>query len=179
MATRTRGGLALDLLVGLIALTALSFLVRERLVPWIEERSILDPGDLVGDQLSLEDASTGDSISWTPGAPTLLLVFRSTCPVCERAVPTWVELASAGPWQTTAVGLEPAEDAARFARTRLPLARAAVPRDIDAFAKRFRIRVVPTTLVIDREGRLTARHAGPLEEPDVREMRRLVAPSKP
>ena len=179
MVTRTRGGLALDLLVGLMALTALSFVVRERVLPWIEDRSIVDPGELVRDRLFLEDASTGDSIPWNPGAPTLLVVFRSTCPACQRAVPTWVELSSEGPWQTTAVGLEPAADAARYARTHLPLARAAVPRDIDAFVKRFRIQVVPTTLVIDREGRLAARHAGPLEASDVQELRRLVAPSNP
>lgn len=179
MVTRTRGGLALDLLVGLMALIALSFVVRERVVPWIEDRSIVDPGELVGDRLSLEDASTGDSIPWHPGVPTLLVVFRSTCPACGRAIPTWVELSSTGLWRTTAVGLEPADDAARYAGTHLPLARAAVPRDIDAFVKRFRIRVVPTTLVIDREGRLAARHAGPLEASDVKALRRLVAPSNP
>ena len=109
-------------------------------------------------------------------AAALLLVFRSTCPTCERTAPSWNRLSESAVWETTAVGLESPHTAAAYAATHLNDARVAVPRDIDRFTRRFRISVVPTTLVIDREGRLAARHAGPLEELDVQALRRAVEP---
>ena len=104
-------------------------------------------------------------------AAHLLLVFRSTCPTCEQALPAWNRLARSSRWRTTAIGLETAGAAAAYASERIPAARVAVPRDPDRFTRRFRISVVPTTLVIDRGGRLVARHAGPLEEADLEALR--------
>jgi len=127
----------------------------------------------------LVDAESGDSIAFQTGAATLLLVFRSTCPACKRAVPVWNRLAADGSWQTTAIGLESPGAAVAYAGDHLPSARVAVPGDIDRFTRRFRISVIPTTLVIDREGRLVARHAGPLEESDVQALRRDVGSSTP
>ena len=177
MSRRTWRELALDIVVGLTAVLALFFLVRERLVPWISERSVLDPGELVKEAPFLVDAETGDSIAFQAGAANLLLVFRSTCPTCERAVPAWNRLAAGDAWRTTAIGLESPDAAVAYAGDRLPSARVAVPKDIDRFTRRFRIGVIPTTLVIDREGRLVARHAGPLQESDVQALRRHVGPS--
>jgi len=176
MSRRRTLELALDVAVGLMAVLALYFLVRERVAPWVAERSIVDPGEAVQQSPSLVDAETGDSILFRAGAATLLLVFRSTCPTCERTAPSWNRLAESAAWETTAVGLEDPQTAAAYAATHLKDARVAVPRDIDRFTRRFRISVVPTTLVIDREGRLAARHAGPLEELDVQALRRAVEP---
>jgi hypothetical protein len=179
MARRNRREWVLDIVVGLSAALALLFVVRERVIPWVAERSMLDPGEEVPVEPWLVDAQTGDSISLQPGAAHLLLVFRSTCPTCERAVPGWNRLSTRAAWTTTAIGLESPETAARYAGDRLPGARAAVPRDIERFTTRFRIGVVPTTLVIDRGGRLLERHAGPLEESDIDMLRRHVEPSTP
>jgi thiol-disulfide isomerase/thioredoxin len=169
----------LDIVVGLTAALALLFLVRERVLPWVAERSVIDPGEEVPAEPWLVDAETGDSVFLQPGAAQLLLVFRSTCPTCERAVPAWNRLSKHRAWTTTAVGLEGADAAAGYAGERLPEVLAAVPRDIERFTTRFRIGVVPTTLVIDRGGRLVARHAGPLEESDIEALRRHVEPSTP
>ena len=179
MASRKRRELALDIVVGLVAIIALSLVVRERLVPWIAERSVVDPGEVVKDAPALIDAETGDSLSFPQDTHNLLLVFRSTCPTCERTAPAWNRLATSEEWRTTAIGLEDPEGAVTYASVHLPEARVAVPVDIDRFTRRFRIGVVPTTLVIDRGGRLVARHAGPLEESDVEALRGLASPSTP
>lgn len=179
MPGRKARDLALDVAVGLVAVMALFFLARDRLVPWMADRSLLDPGDRVKQAPELVDAETGDSLPIQRGADNLLLVFRSTCPTCERTAPAWNRLAASEGWRTTAVGLESPETAVAYAGVHLPGARVAVPRDIDRFATRFRIEVVPTTLVIDRAGRLAARHAGPLGESDVEALRRHVEPSEP
>ncbi|MCK5488650.1 MAG: hypothetical protein KAI98_01605 [Gemmatimonadetes bacterium] len=179
MARRKRRELALDIVVGLTAIMALFFVVRERLVPWIAERSVVDPGETVKEAPVLIDAETGDSIPFRRDAHNLLLVFRSTCPTCERTAPAWNRLSTSEEWLTTAIGLEDPAGAVTYASVHLPAARIAVPRDIDRFTTRFRIGVVPTTLIIDRDGRLVARHAGPLEESDVEALRRLARPSTP
>ena len=179
MASPKRRQLALDILVGLMAVVALSFVVRERLVPWLAERSVVDPGEAVREAPALVDAVTGDSLLFRQDAHTLLLVFRSTCPTCEQTAPAWTRLSTSAEWLTTAIGLEDPEGAAAYARVHLPAARVAVPADIDRFTRRFRIGVVPTTLVIDRGGRLVARHAGPLEESDIETLRGLTASSTP
>ena len=179
MASPNRRQLALDILVGLMAIVALSFVVRERLVPWIAERSVVDPGEAVREAPALVDAVTGDSLLFRQDAHNLLLVFRSTCPTCEQTAPAWTRLSTSAEWLTTAIGLEDPEGAASYARVHLPAARVAVPADIDRFTRRFRIGVVPTTLVIDRGGRLVARHAGPLEESDIETLRGLTASSTP
>jgi len=179
MASPKRRELALDVLVGLMAVVALSFVVRERLVPWIAERSVVDPGEAVREAPALIDAQTGDSLLFRRDSHNLLLVFRSTCPTCQQTAPAWRRLSTSAEWLTTAIGLEDPEGAVTYARVHLPAARVAVPADIDRFTRRFRIGVVPTTLVIDRGGRLVARHAGPLEESDVEALSGLAVSSAP
>ncbi|MCL7970881.1 MAG: TlpA family protein disulfide reductase [marine benthic group bacterium] len=179
MAKRSPGQLALDILVAAAAVLALTLLVRERVIPWILERTVLDPGEIVKEDPAFLDARTGASLEPADSAGLLLFVFRSTCPVCEQAVPSWKRLAHAGDWRAAAVGLEGPEPAVAYMNERLPGVPVAVPIDLDRFTRRFRITVVPTTLLIDREGRLAARHAGPLEESVERELRRLAAPPSP
>jgi len=179
MASRKRRELALDIVVGLMVIVALSFVVRERVVPWIAERSVVDPGEVVREAPALIDAETGDSLPFRQDANNLLLVFRSTCPTCERTAPAWNRLSTNGEWLTTAIGLEDPDGAVTYAGVHLPAVRVGVPVDIDQFTRRFRISVVPTTLVIDRGGRLVARHAGPLEASDVEALRGLASASTP
>jgi hypothetical protein len=155
----------LDGLVALTALLALSFLVRERVLPWIAERSVLDPGETLRDAPGLLDARSSDPIALPGDSGHIVLVFRSTCAACARALPGWKRVLEGTRWQVTAVGLEDPETAVSYARAHLPGVRVSVPEDTRDFVRRFRIDVVPTTLVIDRGGRFAARHAGPLEEP--------------
>jgi hypothetical protein len=154
----------LDGLVALTALVALSFLVRERVLPWIADRAVLDPGETVRDAPGLLDARDAAPMDLEADSSHLVFVFRSTCAACARAVPGWRRLADDPKWQVTAVGLEDREAAVAYASSRLAGARIAVPADLRDFTHRFRIDVVPTTLVIDRGSRLAARHVGPLGE---------------
>jgi hypothetical protein len=158
---------------------ALALLARERLVPWLAERSIVDPGDPVGAELALLDAASGRAIALGPDSARLVFVFRSTCEACERASPGWTRLAETSGVAAIAVGLEPAERAWRYARSRLPAARPAVPADPERFTRQLRIRTIPTTLVIDRLGRLVERRVGPLEDRDVDRLGRLLARPSP
>lgn len=171
MAKRARGAWILDGLVGLIAILAVSMVVRDRVLPWIADRSVLDPGDTWRDDPSLLDAETGAPVVVDPGTDHLVLVFRSTCAACDRALPGWRRLADGNRWRVIAVGLESRESALTYARSRLPGTRVAVPGNLDEFTRRLRIGVVPTTLVIDHGGRLAARHAGPLEASVVEALR--------
>ena len=88
MSRRRRLELALNVAVGLMTVLALYFLVRERVAPWIAERSVVDPGEALQQSPSLVDAETGDSILFRAGEATLLLVFRSTCPTCRQFSPS-------------------------------------------------------------------------------------------
>jgi hypothetical protein len=179
MSRRSRRALTLDVLTWIVAIAAVAMFARDRMIPWLADRSMVDPGDRVGTELALIDAVSGDSIRATANSPTLLFVFRSTCAACERAVPSWTRLARLAGSGVIAVGLEPAAAVVRYVRSRFPFARPAVPADPTRFARQFRIQVVPTTLIIDREGRLAVRRAGPLEDSDVTGLRQLLAPSVP
>lgn len=177
MGGKSRALKAADVALWVLAAGTLALVVRERLVPWIKEAAIVDPGDVATRRLSLTDASTGDPVTLEPGAATLLLVFRSTCSACERAAPAWRALAGSGDWTVLGVGLEPRAEAAAYVRSRLAGTRLVVPENSADFTRNFRIQVVPTTLLIDREGRLVLRRAGPLERSDLEEILRLESAS--
>lgn len=179
MGRRSRRGVALDVLTWVVALAALAMVVRERLIPWLEDRALVEAGDRVGSDLALIDALSGDSIRIPRDSPALVLVFRSTCAACDRAAPVWARIARWPGISAVAVGLEPAAAAASYVMSRFPDARPAVPADPNRFTRLFRIQVVPTTLVIDREGRLASRRTGPLEESDVVGLRRMLDASIP
>ena len=178
MSRRSRRGVLMDLLTALVAVAAVTLLVRERLIPWLEDRAIVDPGDPVGSELALVDAVSGDSVRLSKDSSAVLLVFRSTCPACERVAPAWSRMVGLAGTTVIAIGLEPSASAARFVESRLPGARPTVPADPDRFARLFRVQAVPTTLVIDRRGRLASRRTGPLEESDLAELRRRLGASE-
>ena len=68
MARRKRGALVLDFVIGILAVLALLVLVRERVLPWIADRSVVDPGDPVREAPSLLDAHSGDPVDVELGA---------------------------------------------------------------------------------------------------------------
>jgi thiol-disulfide isomerase/thioredoxin len=168
----------MDLVTWMVVAAALTLLAWERVIPWLHDLSIIDPGDRVGADLALVDASTGDRLAVASDSPTLVFVFRSTCPACKRATPGWSEAARVAGWRVLAVGLEPAAAAVAYIRDRVAAARPTVPVDVDEFTRILRVQVVPTTLAIDREGRLAMRRAGPLEDSDIRTLRRLAGASE-
>jgi thiol-disulfide isomerase/thioredoxin len=168
MGGSSRREVALNLGTAALVAVALGALIHDRLIPLWQERRRIDPGETIPSSLAFELLTDTDTITIERGRPALLLVFRSTCQACDKAVPVWSELATAIPGAALAVALEGREPALEYASDRLPAATPVRPLEEQAFVDRFRIRVVPTTLVIDAGGRLRIRREGPLEETDAR-----------
>ena len=95
---------------------------------------------------------------------TLLLVFTTTCPVCEKNQPAWRELYERFGDHYNVVGLsigdvEPTRAYASEHDLPFPVF---VPEDAQDFPKRFKIPAVPQTLHLDRDGIVRDQWAGPL-----------------
>lgn len=155
----------LDVATTGLVLVALVALVRDRVLPALEERARLDPGDRAGEIGWFRAIGDGDTMRIHEDGGTLLLVFRSTCPVCESSAPTWAGLARAAPERVLPVGLESDSSAGSWVAEHLPGLDAVAPLDPTAFVDRLRIRAVPTTLLFE-DGRLILSRIGPLQEDD-------------
>lgn len=163
----------LDVATAGLVLVALTTLVRDRILPALDERARLDPGDPAGDVARLRVIGDGDTVGVREDGGTLLLVFRSTCPVCEDSAPTWARLARSAPERVFAVGLESDSSAAAWVAERLPGLDAVAPVDPAAFLDRLRIRAVPTTLLFEG-GRLALSRIGPLGTDDQARIQRTL-----
>lgn len=163
----------LDLATAGLVLAALGTLVQDRVLPALDERGRLDPGDRVGDTVRLRAIGQGDTVSVREEGTALLLVFRSTCPVCEETAPEWARLAAVAPDRVLAVGLESDSSAASWVAGRLPALRAVAPLDPADFVDRLRIRAVPTTVLVE-DGRLVLSRIGSLRTDDRARIRRAL-----
>ncbi|MDX1577053.1 MAG: hypothetical protein R3266_01155 [Gemmatimonadota bacterium] len=157
----------LDVATAGLVVAALATLVRDRVLPALEERARLDPGDRAGEIAWFRTIGGGDTVRIREEGGTLLLVFRSTCAVCESSAPTWAGLALAAPERVFPIGLEDDASATAWVAERLPVPglAAAAPLDPAAFVDRLRIRAVPTTLLFE-DGRLVLSRIGPLQADD-------------
>jgi len=103
-------------------------------------------------------------------ASTVVLVFRSSCPFCERNSPNWRSLtdALAGRARVIAVSAEPIDSARAWLRTHGlkvdSLLIPANPADLSAWY----VPGVPLTLVTDRHARITYAKLGVLSTEDRR-----------
>lgn len=162
---------------GLVAVAA-AVLVHDRVLPALEERGRLDPGDRAGEAVRLRTLGTGDTVSLREDGAAVLLVYRSTCPVCEETSPTWARLAATAPGRVFPIGLESDSAAAAWVAERLPGLEAVAPLDPAAFVDRLRIRAVPTTLLFEH-GRLVISRIGPLQSNDQARIRRALRGAGP
>lgn len=151
----------LDAATAGLVLVAVAMLVRDRLVPAIAERGRIDPGEIVEPPLRFQTLDRADTLGVPDGAPSLVVVFRSSCPVCEETAPDWEALARSLPGRVYAVGLEADTAAAAWVAARLAGVRTVVPLEAGDFLDRLRIRAVPTTLLFEGR-RLTLSRIGPL-----------------
>lgn len=149
-----------------IALAAGTVFVNDRVRPAIAERARLDPGESLGEPLLLRKISTGDTISLGGSAPTLVIVFQSTCNVCERLAPVWQSVAQSVGARLLALGLESDSAAVVWLRRQVPMADPVAALELSKFLDRFRIRAVPTTLLL-AEGQLQLIRIGPLQSDDL------------
>lgn len=154
---------------GLLVVAGL-MLVHDRLIPALAERSRLDPGERVDGDLRFRLVNAGDTVGLADDVPTLVLVFKSSCPVCEETAPSWAALARLAPSRVFPIGLESDDAAAAWVAQKLAPVEAVQPLAPAAFIDRLRIRAVPTTLLFVGR-RLVLARIGPLPPDDVDRIR--------
>ncbi|MGI9038430.1 MAG: TlpA family protein disulfide reductase [Gemmatimonadota bacterium] len=168
----------LNALTALVAVAAAFMLVNDRVLPALAERTNVSEGESVGDPLLLRGMDGADTIRIGADDTAVLVLFQSTCPVCERTAPDWAGLAAAAPGRLFAIGLEADADALEWRERELSGVRLVSPFDRSAFLERFRIRAVPTTLLFVR-GRLLMHRIGPLLPEDLARIGRALGESRP
>lgn len=164
----------LNLLTGAIALIAVTVVVQDRVRPMLAERARLDPGDAVGTPVLLRRIARSDTVGVVGADPALLVVFQSTCDVCERVSPAWQDLAASAGFRPMALGLEADSVALAWLSEKLPAAEAVAAIDLSAFLDRFRIRAVPTTILL-ADGHVQLNRLGPLQADDITRIERAFA----
>ena len=165
MTRRRARTLVLDIATLGLVVVAAGTLVHDRLLPALAERDRLDPGDRVTSSLEFRPLGGGPAVDVAAAEPTLVVVFRSSCPICEETAPDWKELARLAPGRVLAVGLESDSAASAWVADHVPGVRPVVPRDPAGFLDRLRIRAVPFTLLFEN-GRLAMARVGPLTPAD-------------
>ena len=146
---------------------AFGLVARDRVMPALRERRIVDPGEQVPAEIQLRDLSTGDTLTLVSLAPATVLVFLTTCPACERSTPAWREAISRSPDSrliAVSVGNDP--EAAAWTARELPGMITLQPLDTAEFLSALRIHVVPTALTVGVDGRMLDRREGVLSPDD-------------
>lgn len=164
MGIRISRSSALDAVTLALVLVAGATLLHDRVLPALADRARLDPGDLA-ETLEFRGIASGDTVGLEDDLPSLVVVFRSTCPVCEETAPDWAELARLAPGRLFPVGLEPEPAATDWADRKLSGVEPVVPLDPAWFVDRLRIRAVPTTMLFEGR-RLALSRIGPLRPDD-------------
>jgi thiol-disulfide isomerase/thioredoxin len=106
----------------------------------------------------------------------LVIVFKSTCPACERTAPLWKELA-AGDTSVDVIAINnegtgtAREWLARHEITPTDLVIPAAPEDMIA---KWGIPGVPVTLVVGNDGSVKAAHLGTIDRTLREEIRRAL-----
>lgn len=170
MGIRISRSLGLDAATMALVTIAGVTLIHDRVLPAIADRARLDPGDRA-ESLQFRGLASGDTVGLVDDAPSLVVVFRSTCPVCEETAPDWAELARLAPGRLFPVGLESEPAAADWTDRKLTGAEPVVPLDPAWFVDRLRIRAVPTTMLFEGR-RLALSRIGPLRPDDRTRIRR-------
>lgn len=174
MALRISRRLVLDAATAGLVVVAGLMLVHDRLIPALAESGRLDPGEQVDGDLRFRLVPAGDTVGLADEAPTLVLVFKSSCPVCEETAPSWAALARLAPNRVFPIGLEPDDAAAAWVAEKLAPVAAVRPLEPAVFIDRLRIRAVPTTLLFAGRKLILAR-IGPLPPDDIARIRGVLA----
>ena len=177
MTVRTTRHLVLDVATALLVAATGLILVHDRLLPALAERARVDAGEVIEGSLRFRRLVSGDTVGLADEMPSLILVFKSTCPVCEETAPTWKSVTAFAPQRIFAIGLEADSAAAAWTAEKLAPVEPVRPLDAAAFIDRLRIRAVPTTLLFEGR-RLSLARIGPLSQEDLARIRRALQGSR-
>jgi len=162
-----KGGWSQRITTAILLLAMLGLLVEIGIWAW-DRLTTYGPGDAFPaiDVVSLEE---GAPHTWEPatagGTPaTLLVLFTTTCPVCQGNVPGWNVLHAEVSSEVRVIGLslDPLDRTRRFVDglgVRFPVE---VVADPEAFKEEISLPGVPLTLVLDAGGGLVEYWYGPL-----------------
>lgn len=170
-AKENRSGRALHVSTGILLLLGGALLLSERL-PTRTGGSQLHRGDAVPSDLEVRSLAAGDTLPLFTGVPTLVLVYRSTCPACAENLPGWIRLTEelSGVTRIFAVPLEPRGPGLDYARRHLAPALAVRPLDPERFLRVFDVRGVPATIFVGADGALRFRRNGVLDAERIEEL---------
>jgi hypothetical protein len=128
----------------------------------------------------MADGRTKEYTLAATGRPTLLIVFRSTCPACERNAATWKELgvAAQGKAGVVALNLEGPDVAEAWLRRQGILPdELLLPTAPDQYVAAWSIGAVPLTIVTDGANIVRFAHVGVLSATQVAAARAALFPS--
>ena len=157
------GEVLLNLATVIALLLAAGLLLRDRVLPALEERRVVDPGEVVPGDLRMLDLRTGDTVELAALAPVTSLAFLSSCPSCARSATAWRDALLTSGSDTNgfvAIAIREEPGTRNWLKRKLPGTRAFRPVDAGRFTTLLRIEVVPTVLAIGRNGRLVERRPG-------------------
>jgi len=134
----------------------------------------LAAGDMLAPFEVIDAEGASSLVEFGEGAPrTLLLVFSSTCPACQRNLPIWKELLSRPlPDSLRVVGIQTDAAEGASADPSLPFPTFRVDRSRGAPLDR--IPYVPTTVVLDPQGNVVAAWSGVLAQGDQADLLRAL-----
>ena len=121
-------------------------------------------------ELTLIDGETTVSSDDLRGQPLVLNAWASWCPPCREEAPTLERVSSdLAPEGVQFLGIV-SDDTAASAADYAAEAGLDFPHALDdgSFDRDYVVQVLPTTYVLDAEGRLVAKHAGPISEARLR-----------
>lgn len=121
-------------------------------------------------QLTALDGETTISSDQFRGQPLVLNAWASWCPPCREEAPTLERVSKdLGPEGVSFVGIV-SDDTASSASAYAEEAGLDFPHALDdgSFDASYRIDVLPTTYILDANGRLVAKHSGPISEARLR-----------
>lgn len=98
------------------------------------------------------------------GEESVLLIFTTTCPICQQNQPAWASLYERfqDRYQIVGISVDDLERTREYvARRRLPF-RVVVPADVRSFPRDYRVPGVPQTVVVGSDGRIRHVWSGPL-----------------
>jgi hypothetical protein len=122
--------------------------------------------------IRLPSSSRGPEIGFVvhdldlPDGIKVVPVLTSGCPHCRRSVPSWNAIANAG-GNVVGVFLSPPDEKAAYVDENFVHFPLVTPPSREAFTEDLGISVVPVTLVLDSQNRITYAYEGRLDDPEL------------
>lgn len=161
-------GLLLLFIVGLCV--ANGFLIKQnrdlKAAIALNQPEFLKPGDHVGSFTANALSGKPQIVNYAASSKTVLLVFRSGCPACERSLPYWKEIKAVcdhNGYQIFGISLDTSANTGDFLRVNGLNLEAFADAD-PQFKHTYKLNLTPLIIVIANNGKVEKLWAGALTE---------------